>query len=243
MKSKFFLQLIICLAFSGGLPVAASAAPEASSARPARAASSAPAAVAVPVAPDVPTVRPDQTGRELLHTFRDPDISRRFAALDRLFLENIDLDYVARFVMGKYWRTMSDEQKKTYLQLFRRYALSSYKTFPLDFVNSLSYQVTGAAADKQFTTVSAVVHVRMSPDQPAEDFVLYFRLHETGGKIKLVDIKLAESSLILAYRNKFYQQIADLDGEIAWFLEDLETQTVSNENNNRRKLELSELRS
>lgn len=228
MKSKFFLQLIICLAFGGGLSVVP--VPAVSAAQPAAAGSVVPAAA---------EAWAGQTGRELLDTFRDPDISRRFAALDRLFLENIDFDYVARFVIGKYWRTMTDEQKKTYLQLFKRYALSAYKTFPLDFVDSLSYRVTGASAGKQFTTVSAVVHVQMSPDQPAEDFVLYFRLHETGGKIKLVDIKLAESSLILAYRNKFYQQIAGLDGEIAWFLEDLETQTLSNENNNRRKLELS----
>lgn len=217
MKSKFFLQLIICLAFLCA-PVAV--------------------VLAASVAPAAAEAWADKTGRELLDTFRDPDLGRRFANLDRLFLENIDLDYVARFVMGKYWKTMSEDQKNAYLPLFRRYALSSYKTFPLDFVDSLSYKVTGAAADRQFTTVTAVVHVQMSPEQPAEDFVLYFRLHETAGKIKLVDIKLAESSLILAYRNKFYQQIAELDGEIEWFLEDLETQTLSNENNNRRKLEI-----
>lgn len=217
MKSKFFLQLIICISAIWAM-----------------------AAQAAPVKPSVAEAWADKTGRELLDTFRDPVIARRYENLDRIFRENIDMDYVSRFVIGKYWRKMTDEQKAAYQGIFARYALSTYKTFPLNFLDSISYKVTGATAETRFTTVTAVIHVRLNPEQPPQDFVLYFRLHEVSGKILLVDIKLAESSLILVYRNKFYEQIAALEGEIDWFLEDLETQTLSNENNNRRKLELSQ---
>lgn len=217
MKSKFFLQLIICISTIWAM-----------------------AAQAAPVKPSVAEAWADKTGRELLDTFRDPVIARRYENLDRIFRENIDMDYVSRFVIGKYWRKMTDEQKAAYQGIFARYALSTYKTFPLNFLDSISYKVTRATAETRFTTVTAVIHVRLNPEQPPQDFVLYFRLHEVSGKILLVDIKLAESSLILVYRNKFYEQIAALEGEIDWFLEDLETQTLSNENNNRRKLELSQ---
>ena len=39
--------------------------------------------------------------------------------------------------------------------------------------------------------------------------------------IKIVDIKLAETSMILVYRNKFYEMLRQNDGDIEWFLEDL----------------------
>jgi hypothetical protein len=46
-------------------------------------------------------------------------------------------------------------------------------------------------------------------------------LHKVDNVIKAVDVKVAESSLLLSYRSKFYEMIAQNDGEIDWFLEDL----------------------
>ena len=45
----------------------------------------------------------------------------------------------------------------------------------------------------------------------------------------LTDIKIGESSLILSYRNKFYQMIKSADEDMEWFLEDFELTTVSAE--------------
>ena len=64
------------------------------------------------------------------------------------------------------------------------------------------------------------VHVFLGND--SQDVTLIFRLHKVDGVIKAVDVKVAESSLLLAYRSKFYEMIAQDDGEIEWFLEDLE---------------------
>lgn len=162
----------------------------------------------------------EQNGRRLLDAFREPDIAKRYAELDRLLLEYVDLPYIGRFVVGKYWRTMTAEQQNEYQQLFRRYALALYKTFPLDFADTLSYEVGDSLTEGEYTIVSAVVHVTLG--QNPQDFLLQFRLHQSGNQIKLVDIKLAESSLILSYRSRFYQMLAECDGEISWFLEDFQ---------------------
>ena len=50
---------------------------------------------------------------------------------------------------------------------------------------------------------------------------------------------MEQSSLILAYRNRFYEMIAADDGDMEWFLEDLEDLAVSAEENNRLRLEKS----
>ena len=130
-------------------------------------------------------------------------------------------------------------QRQTYRELFRRYALGIYKTFPLDFASSLTYKVTGASVRGDFTTVQAVVHVTLDDKLEPQDINLYFRLHKQNGKIKLVDITMEQSSLILAYRNRFYEMIAADDGDMEWFLEDLEDLAVSAEENNRLRLEKS----
>lgn len=181
----------------------------------------------------------DEKGRLLLTTFREPDLALRYETLDKLFLEHIDLEYISKFIMGKYWKTMTPDQRQTYRELFRRYALGIYKTFPLDFASSLTYKVTGASVRGDFTTVQAVVHVTLDDKLEPQDINLYFRLHKQNGKIKLVDITMEQSSLILAYRNRFYEMIAAGDGDMEWFLEDLENLAVSAEENNRLRLEKS----
>ena len=159
-------------------------------------------------------------GEELLMSFQEPDLAKRYQKLDELFLNYIDVDYVSRFVVGKYWRQMTDEQRVRYRKIFIKYGLSYYKTLPLDYAKKLTYQIKGAEKDGQFVNVSTIVQVDLG-EQEKQNVVLIFRLHKTGNIIKAVDVKVAESSLLLAYRSKFYEMIAQSDNEIEWFLEDL----------------------
>lgn len=179
-------------------------------------------------------------GRLLLDTFREPDLQTRYNKLDELFVRFVDMDYVSKFVMGKYWRQMTPAQQQTYRGIFKRYALATYKSFPLDFVEGLTYKVGGAVEEKDFTIVSATVTVTLDANTGPQDFLLQFRLHENKGLVQLVDIKFAESSLILSFRSKFTAQIAELDDEIEWFLEDFEMSTAAIEQSNRNKLRLRE---
>lgn len=159
-------------------------------------------------------------GEELLMSFQEPNLAKRYKQLDEMFLTYIDIDYVSRFVVGKYWRQMSQEQQQRYRDIFIKYGLSYYKTLPLDFAKKLTYQIKGAEKDGNFVNVSTIVRVALS-DNEAQDVVLIFRLHKVDGTVKAVDVKVAESSLLLAYRSKFYEMIAQSDNEIEWFLEDL----------------------
>lgn len=178
-------------------------------------------ASAAPVDPQKARSWAEDKGSLLLTSFKDDDIARRYQTLDQLFIDYVDLDYISRFVVGKYWRTMTTEQQAAYLKVFKRYVLAVYKTFPLEFANSLRYEVSGATVDGQFTVVSALIYVKLGEEAEPKSFLLQFRLHEKEGMIKLVDIKLTESSLILAYRNRFYEMISQNDGDITWFTEDL----------------------
>ena len=56
------------------------------------------------------------------------------------------------------------------------------------------------------------------------------------------DMKIQESSMLLSFRDRFNKMIqVDSDGEIDWFLEDLEVIVSDNERENQEKLEMQEI--
>ena len=181
-------------------------------------------------------------GEKLLKAFSETDIGKRYELLDDMLLNYVDLDYISQFVIGKYWRQMTPEQKNVYQPLFKRYALSVYKSFPLNFNSEkIHYQILRARIEPNYANVSAKVQLDAA-DVPEgmQDILVEFRLNKKQGKIRIVDLKLGESSLILSYRGRFYQMLAQNDGDIDWFLEDLETVTSSTERQNRQKLQEAE---
>lgn len=182
-------------------------------------------------------------GKELLMSFQEPDLDKRYKELDAMFVKYIDIDYVSKFVVGKYWRRMTPEQQENYRDIFVRYGLSFYKTLPLDYAKNLTYEIKGAEPDGNFVNVATNVSVLLG--QERQNVTLVFRLHKNGGKIQAVDVKVAESSLLLSYRGKFYEMIARNDGEMDWFLEELNDLAVSmeqslleNVSNQQKSLEL-----
>lgn len=173
-------------------------------------------------------------GKELLMSFQQPDLEKRYKELDNMFITYIDIDYVSKFVVGKYWRQMTAEQQQKYKDIFVRYGLSYYKTLPLDYAKNLTYEIKGAETEGAFVNVATNVRIQLG--QETQDITLIFRLHKNNDVIKAVDVKVAESSLLLAYRSKFYEMISQNDGEIVWFLEDLEDLAASMEQNLRENV-------
>ncbi len=222
MKSNLFLRVIIFL-FLSFASVTAKAAPVTSSEA---------------------EVWAKEEGQKLLQTFGEPDIAKKYAMLDEMLIRDIDLDYVSKFVLGRYWRQLSADQQEQYQQLFHRYAMSLYKGFPLDFDSStIDFEITKVIPTDKNTTVRAKINLQKNQSaeqQPLSDIFVDFVLHRNNEKIQIIDLKLGESSLILSYRSRFYEMIAKNDDDVTWFLEDLADITEAAERSNQEKLQQSE---
>lgn len=217
MKSKKFLQLIIvCFGLFGAVTAKAAG----------------PTAVAA-------KQWAENKGNLLIETFQVKDLGEKYKLLDELFLEHVDLPYISKFVIGKHWREMTPEQQQRYQELFKRYALGVYKGFPLTFDKPITFSINNAQPGKDYTDVWASIDLggNWQNDGQSQKINVMFRLTGQGRKVKLIDLKLAESSLILSYRNRFYKMVADTDGDMEWFLEDLENSVVSTEKTNQMKLQ------
>ncbi len=210
MKSKFFLQLITAV-----LLIIFKISP----------------LQALPVAPQEAREWANQTGYRLIEALGNPDIEAKHQILDRMFNEDVDTAYLARFVIGRYWKNLNDTEKQTYMALFKRYVLALYKTYPLDFsTESISFEILSAQVNGNFTDVACRVNLPEDiSNGKIKNIRLDFKLSQNAGKIKITDLKIGESSLLVTYRARFYAMIKDVDEEMSWFLEDFETLTVSTE--------------
>ena len=169
-------------------------------------------AFAAPLTRQEASLWAEDKGNRLLAAFAEDNLAVKYEELDNLFL--------------------------SYVDLFRRYALGMYKGFPLKFNYPIKFQIVKTVVNGDNADVTAQIHFDGAPqDEALQNLLLSFKLHKGTDGLKIRDLKLAESSLILSYRNKFYQMIAADDGEIPWFLEDFRLQIESLERTNQLRLE------
>lgn len=57
---------------------------------------------------------------------KDIDSAEKEKELEAIFVDAVDTDWLARFAMGRYYRQLTDEQKTTYRDMYKRYMLLSY---------------------------------------------------------------------------------------------------------------------
>lgn len=177
----------------------------------------------------------ESKGQEILGILTAEADEDKFIKLDEIIDNDVDLDYAARYVVGKYWRLMTDEQKKTYLPLFRRYTKGLYKSYSVDLKKGdVDFSVDKALPTKTgadvFCTVKINAVEQKVDDESKGGVKAIFSLVKVDGHIKVRDLKIEESSLLRAYRERFYKMIhEDNEDEIDWFLESLEDIVQDNE--------------
>ncbi len=180
-------------------------------------------------------------GQELLRTLSETDLVTKYSKLDKMLTEDVNLDYVSKFVIGKYGKLMTKEQQERYRQLFQRYALSVYKRFNLSAVGSnIVFSIDDVIEHPRFTTVHCTVDVgNMTPNIKVDKIPVKFKLiRGTNNTIQAVDVEISEVSMVIEYRKRFYQMIKDEDGDLNWFLDKFDDKVRANEKAFQQKAQL-----
>ena len=179
-------------------------------------------------------------GQEILRILAAPTNEQKYAALDKILAEDVDLNYAAKFAVGKYWRNMNQQQQEKYVSLFKRYAAALYKNYPLDISEGMvNFSINKVIAEKNIINVYGKIFLNANNAEFAENqgFNVLFVLAENNEHPQVRDLKVEESSLLISFRDRFYKMIhQDNDDEIDWFLEDFEASIVDAELINQHKL-------
>lgn len=129
------------------------------------------------------------------------------AKLEQLFSDNVDIQWVGRFVMGQAWRTATDDQKARYLTAYRSFLVKNYATRFADYTGG-SFKITGA---KDEGSGEFVVNMEIaSNEKNAEPVFIDYRLRPADkGTFKVFDIIIEGVSMITTQRSEFSSVISN----------------------------------
>ena len=142
----------------------------------------------------------DSIAKETLAVANDraQPLSQRRSQLEKIFLDNVDLDWVAKFTLGKYWRDATDEQKARYLQAYRQFAAKSYSS-KFDDYNNYTYKITETMEEND-----ARYLVRMEIGRPNQQSLLVdYHVKDNGGKYLVCDMTVEGVSMVTSQRSEF----------------------------------------
>lgn len=164
----------------------------------------------------------DGVGKQVLGVVNS-QASDKKQQLETMFTQHVDMDWMAKFVLGAGWTQANEEQRARYVQAYKSYLLSRYTNNFADYAGS-KYTITGVniAADGQYI-------VGMSVEAPkAEDTQVQagYRVHKAAdGQFKIIDIIVEGVSLLTTQRAEF-NSVVQKNG-IEKLIEQLQVKTVS----------------
>lgn len=123
----------------------------------------------------------------------------RKAGLETLFQSAMDIPFVGRFVVGRYWRSMNEEEKSAYMDAFEEYVLSVYAG-RLNEYDGESIRIVGSRKVDQADTIVASQLVQQNR-QPVS---VEWRVRQTGDdEAKVIDVSVEGVSMALTQRQEF----------------------------------------
>jgi phospholipid transport system substrate-binding protein len=143
----------------------------------------------------------EEVSAKVLAILSDQALSDRqkFDALVELLDGPIDLDLVARLILGRHWRTADAAEREEYLALFREYALANLAS-KLHLYRGQSFEVTGArvVSDQDALVTSRILSNGEPPLQ------VDWRLRGRDGSPPVtIDLIVEGVSLIVTLRSEF----------------------------------------
>jgi len=148
---------------------------------------------------------------------KDPQIAYRL--VENTVLPHLDFDRIARWVLGKHWRTATPEQRKAFTCEFTAFLTRTYVTTMVTYTDDIITNASGLSyppGNKQLSDDQAQVRARLSLTNGKTVEVVY-TLTNASGAWKVYDLAIEGISLAITYRTTFSSEIAKrgLDGLIA----------------------------
>jgi len=167
--------------------------------------------------PDDPADFVQQFSSKAIEMLGDTKLSsqEREAAFRELLTEKLALDQVARFVLGKHWRSASEEERAEFRQVFEDFLVVTYAR-RLESYSGESVQV-GAARERNDGSVGVACRIVRAEGEPIG---IEWRLRQNSGKWRIVDLVVEGVSLALTQRNEFDAMLRD-SGDLRGLMDQL----------------------
>ena len=133
----------------------------------------------------------------------------------KLFTENLDLDFIGKYVLGRYWRTATPVQKKEFINLYKEFNVKTWsKRF--DEFKGKSFVFEGVSPSSNKDQIFVNTSVPMPDGAPVS---VKWRVYERRGEMKVIDIIIENVSLAQTARNEYTAFIAKSPNGVDGLLE------------------------
>ncbi len=140
-------------------------------------------------------------GNKALGVITDASLSKeaRRKQLEGLFEENVDINWIGKFVLGRGWRDASEAQQQQYLANYKTFLIKHYTSNLTEFTDA-NFEVTRVEPEERGGNV-----VTMNLKRPgAEDAVVSYTVRKNdSGKLNVYDIVVEGVSMITTQRSEF----------------------------------------
>jgi phospholipid transport system substrate-binding protein len=140
-------------------------------------------------------------------------LTERLTRFRQLFQADFDGPGIARFVLGRYWRTASEQEQQEYMKLFEDYVIFVYGTRLSNF-NGETFKVRGSRTDESGTVVSTDI-ISPSGEPPIK---VDWRLVADKGAFKINDVIIEGISMMVTQRSEFASIIQRHGGQVGGLL-------------------------
>ncbi len=109
----------------------------------------------------------------------------------------LDLDVTSQFVLGKFWRRASAEQRAEFKGLFAEYLINTYVSHLNHYrIGTLIVDASNRVAEHDFL-------VQTSIDRVTDTANVLWRVRAWDNKYRIIDIQVDGISLVLTHRSEF----------------------------------------
>lgn len=135
----------------------------------------------------------------------------------KLFTENLDLDFIGKYVLGRYWKTATPAQRKEFIELYREFNVKTWsKRFDEFKGKKFVFDGVGVANNPNQVFVNTKV-----PAAEGKPVSVKWRVYDNKGQLKIIDIIIENVSLAQTARNEYSSFISKSSSGIEGLLENL----------------------
>ncbi len=133
-----------------------------------------------------------------------------------------DVPRIGQFVLGRYWRTATDDEKQQFIKAFETYMIQVYWS-RFNSYNGESFKVIGSQDDGS-GNLQVTTNI-LRPDTGQQPVKVTWYLIKTGNTFKIRDASLEGVSQALTYRDEFSSILERANGKVSALTDQLNERT------------------
>lgn len=160
-------------------------------------------------------------GERAVSALTGPDMSRqeREVRFRELLVSHFDVPAIGKFVLGRYWRAATDEEKREFIKLFEEFLVQGYARRFAEYSGE-NFEVRSVRPGTDGLTLVQSLVIRPN----AENVRVDWRVQENGNDgFRIVDVIVEGLSMAVTQRDEFASVIQSKGGKVAGLLDVLRT--------------------